>query len=195
MENSKQSIIMNTTISGIKNLLNKTHCVCIGNIQQGDGRSFREYISKKLKEMGIIMWNHYKKPFITEFDESEEAIKYRIELLNNEEYDKVIEFSPIRSYDLALMDKSDFIIFVYDPDVFTCGSWEEFFTANRIKRPIFFVNIKGKKHTPLWVFWTLKNHHYIYSSIEECLEMIKKINSGEIPLDSDRWRLMAEEYR
>ena len=164
-------------------------------MQYANGRDIREELSKKLDEMGIIMWNHYKKPFITEFDESEEAMKQRTELLKNEEYDKIIEFSPIRTYDLALMDKADFVIFVYDPDIVTCGSWEEFFTANRIKRPIFFINTKGKKRTPLWVFWTLKNHHYIYNSVNECVNMIQKINSGEISLDSDRWRLFQIEHR
>jgi len=181
---------MNTTISDIKNVLYKTRCVCIGHMQYADSQHLREEISEKLAEMGIVMWNHYKKPFITHFDDSPEMrAKYK-EWLETEQYDKLVEYSPVRTYDLALIDKSDFIIFLYDPDVITCGSWEEFFTANRIKRPIFFVNLKGKKRTPFWVFWTLKNHHYIYNSVDECIKMIQKINSGEIPLDSDRWRLL-----
>lgn len=186
---------MNIIISGIKNVLNKTRCVVIGHMQYGDGQKIRQEISDRLTEMGIIMWNHYKKPFITEFDESEESHNKLRNWLENSEYDKIINYSPIRVYDLALIDKSDFVIFVYDPDIITCGSWEEFFVANKIKRPIFFVNVKGKNRTPLWVFWTLKNHHYIYNSVDECIEMIKKINLGKIPLDSDRWRLLAEEYR
>jgi hypothetical protein len=63
---------VNTTISHIKNVLYKTRCVCIGQIQYANGQGFREEISKRLGEMGIIMWNHYKKPFITDFDESDE---------------------------------------------------------------------------------------------------------------------------
>ena len=184
-----------TIVAGVKNVLQKTKCVCIGHMQYADGQKIREDISKKLGVMGIEMWNHYKKPFITNFDESPEMQSQLKRWLENGEFDRVIDYSPIRIYDLALIDKSDFVIFIYDPDVVTCGSWEEFFTANRIKRPIFFVNIKGKKRTPLWVFWTLKNHHYIYNSIDECLETIEKINSGSIPLDSDRWRLLQIEHR
>jgi len=186
---------MNTTISGLKNVLKGSRCVCIGHMQYGDGSSVREHLSTELAKLGIVMWNHYKKPFITEFDESQETRDRMMKALEEGNYEEVISYSPIRSYDLALIDKSDFVIFVYDPDVVTCGSWEEFFTANRIKRPIFFINVRGKKRTPLWVFWTLKKAHYIYNSVEEALEMIKKINSGEIALDSDRWRLLREEYR
>ena len=75
--------------------------------------------------------------------------------LKNGEYDKVEAYKEIRSYDLSLIDRSDFVIFVYDPEVVTCGSWEEFFTANRMKKPIFFVNVRGKNATPMWVFWTI----------------------------------------
>ena len=186
---------MITTVAGVKDVLYKTRCVCIGHMQYADGQDVRENISKRLEEMGIIMWNHYKKPFITNFDESSEMqVKFK-QWLEIGECDRIIDYSPIRIYDLALIDKSDFVIFIYDPDIVTCGSWEEFFTANRIKRPIFFVNTKGKKKTPLWVFWTLKNHHYIYNSIDECIDTIRKINLGEIPLDSDRWRLLNPSFR
>ena len=38
-------------------------------------------------------------------------------------------------------------------------------------------------------------HKYIYDSLEEILGTIKKINDGEKVIDSDRWRLLKEEYR
>jgi hypothetical protein len=184
-----------TIISGQKNVLKGTKCVVIGHMQYGDGAKVREDIANKLSSLNITVWDHYKKPFMCELDESPEIHKQLNKWVETGEYDRVTDYSPIRIYDLALIDKSDFIIFVFDPDVMTCGSWEEFFTGNKIKRPIFFVNIKGKNKTPLWVFWTLKNHHYIYGSIENCIETIYKIDSGEIPLDSDRWRLFKPECR
>ena len=110
------------------------------------------------------------------------------------DYETVESYKEIRSYDLSLIDRSDFVIFVYDPEVVTCGSWEEFFTANRMKKPIFFVNTRGKQRTPMWVFWTIP-HKYVYESIDEVVDMLKDIDRGVIPIDSDRWKLLRTQFR
>ena len=52
----------------------------------------------------------------------------------------------------------------------------------------------GKHETPLWMMGMLPNH-YIYDSIEEVVDMVKKIDSGEKKIDSDRWRLLRKELR
>ena len=95
---------------------------------------------------------------------------------------------------MSLIDRSDFVIFVYDPEVVTCGSWEEFFTANRMKKPIFFVNTRGKNKTPMWVFWTIP-HKYVYESIDDVVDMLRDIDAGLIPIDSDRWKLLRTQFR
>jgi len=38
-------------------------------------------------------------------------------------------------------------------------------------------------------------HNYIYDSVEEIMEMIKQIDSGEKKIDSDRWRLLRKDLR
>jgi hypothetical protein len=38
-------------------------------------------------------------------------------------------------------------------------------------------------------------HKYIYDSIEDALTMVKKIDSGEVIIDSPTWRLLKKEYR
>lgn len=178
-------------------LLNKTKCTIIGPIEHApkEGESVREYFSKEFNKLNIGVFDHFNKPFIAEYVQESNHLQSKLkEWLNNEEYDKIAEHKPIRTYDLNLIDRSDFIIFHYIPDIKTTGSWEEFFWANRLKKPIFFITEGSKKNTPIWVFWTIK-HKYIYSSKEECLEMIRKIDSKEINIDSDRWRLLKDEYR
>ena len=179
----------------MSNILKGTTCTVIGPMQHStDGREVRSSIAWDLAELGITMYDHYNKPFIDSVKEDEEVHAKIKTWLKEENYDAISERRKIRTFDLKLIDISDFIIFHFTPDVLTCGSWEEFFWANRLKKPIFFINSKGKNTTPIWVFWTIP-HKYIYSSVEDCIQRIKDIDSGAHPIDSERWKLLKTEYR
>lgn len=182
------------TVSIVSNILNKTTCTVIGPMQYADGRSIRSYLTEELGKHGITVYDHYHKPFVQSVDEDENIRAQFKVWLENEQYDKLADQKNIRTFDLKLIDISDFIIVMFDPTVLTVGTWEEFFWANRLKKPIFFVNTKGKKTTPYWIFWTIP-HKYIYSSVEEMLQVIDEINSGKHPLDNDRWKLLKECFR
>ena len=62
------------------------------------------------------------------------------------------------------------------------------------KKPIFVSMEGGKAKTPLWMT-AMFPHKYIYDSVEEIIEMVEAIDSGEKEIDSDRWRLLKPEYR
>lgn len=176
-------------------LLNKTNCTVIGPMQYNNGRNIREYFKQQLNPLNITVFDHYNKPFENKkLDESEKAAAQLKMWAETEQYDKIADLKNIRAFDLALIEKSDFIIFHFIPGIVTVGSWEEFFLANRSKRPIFFITEGGKKLTPYWVFWTIP-HEYIYSSKEEVIDVLQKIDSGEKHIDSERWRLLKEDYR
>ena len=175
-------------------LLNDTRCTVIGHMQYADGRGVREEVSEDLERLGIKLFDHYKQPFIMDVNEDEETHRALRDAITSGNYELVEKYKEIRSYDLSLIDRSDFIIFVYDPEVVTCGSWEEFFTANRMKKPIFFVNTRGKHRTPMWVFWTIP-HKYVYESVDAVVDMLKDIDGGTIPIDSDRWKLLRTQFR
>ena len=100
----------------------------------------------------------------------------------------------VRTYDLNLVDRSDFIIAHIIPAVASWGSAEELVTAIRMKKPVFISMEGGKKKTPLWMMGQLP-HKYIYDSLEEIVEMIKKIDSGQQSIDDDRWRLLNKPLR
>ena len=100
----------------------------------------------------------------------------------------------VRSYDLNLVDRSDFIIAHLLPEVASWGSAEELVTAVRMKKPIFISMEGGKSQTPLWIMGMLP-HHYIYDSVDDVLSMIHQINDGNKAIDSDRWRLLREDLR
>ena len=164
-------------------------------MQYGDGTMWRNEISKHLIEMGVLPLDPYKKPFIKDIDEGPDVRKKLEELLQNENYQEVCRiFKNIRTYDLAMVDKSDFIIAYINPTVPTIGSIEEIVTAVRMKKPIFIFVEGTKKACPLWIFGMIP-HTYIFNTMDEVIVELKKINSGEVSIDENRWRLFKEEFR
>ena len=179
----------------MKNVLEKTRTYLVGHMQYADGRNWRDAVEEELGKLNITVFNPYKKPFVKDVDEDEEARYKMHEDMGNGYYNDVAErMSTVRSYDLNLVDRSDFIVAHLLPDVASWGSAEEIVTAVRMKKPIFISMQGGKSQTPLWMMGMLP-HHYIYDSIEEVLEMIHQINDGKKAIDSDRWSLLRKELR
>ncbi len=182
-------------ISDNKNVLEFTKTYLVGHMQYSDGRDWREEVTAELTKLNITVFNPYKKPFVKDVEEDEEARKQMLSDMENGNFSDVADrMKIVRSYDLNLVDRSDFIIAHLLPDVASWGSAEEIVTAVRMKKPMFVSMEGGKKKTPLWLLGMFP-HHFIYDSIEEVMEVIKKIHSGDIKIDSDRWRLLRKELR
>jgi hypothetical protein len=177
------------------NLLYKTKTYLVGHMQYLNGRNWREEITSELKNINITCFDPYKKPFIKDVEEDEISRREMEVWMQTKQYDRVTErMKIVRAYDLNLVDRSDFIIAHLVPDVASWGSAEEIVTAVRMKKPIFVSMEGGKAKTPLWMLGMLP-HKYIYNSIEEIVNMLHAINSGNKPIDSDRWRLLQKKFR
>jgi nucleoside 2-deoxyribosyltransferase len=177
------------------NILKKTKTYLVGHMQYADGRNWRDSVEEELHKLNVTVFNPYKKPFVKDVDEDEAARTRMSEDMVNGYYSDVAErMTQVRSYDLNLVDRSDFIIAHLLPDVASWGSAEELVTAVRMKKPIFISMQGGKTQTPLWIMGMIP-HNYIYDSIEEVVDMIKQIDSGDKKIDSDRWRLLREDLR
>ena len=177
------------------NYLENTRTYLVGHMQYASGRNWREDVTEELTPLNIKIFNPYDKPFVKDVDEGEDT---RLSLAHCQKHgyfnDVAERMKLVRSYDLNLVDRSDFIIAHLLPDVASWGSAEELVTAVRMKKPIF-ISMEGGKHkTPLWMMGMLP-HRYIYDSIEEVVSMIKQIDSGDKKIDSDRWRLLRKELR
>ena len=177
------------------NLLDKTRTYLVGHMQYASGRDWREEVTEELAPIGIKIFNPYDKPFVKDVDEDEDTRLSIAHCMEHGYFNDVADrMKLIRSYDLNLVDRSDFIIAHLLPEVASWGSAEEIVTAVRMKKPIF-ISMEGGKHkTPLWMMGMLP-HQYIYDSIESGVDMINKIDSGEKNIDSDRWRLLKKELR
>ena len=179
----------------MENLLYKTRTYLVGHMQYANGRDWREYVEGELAPLDIRIFNPYKKPFVKDVNEDEDT---RLSLDHCQKHgyfnDVAERMKLVRSYDLNLVDRCDFIVAHLLPEIASWGSAEEIVTAVRMKKPIF-ISMEGGKHaTPLWMMGMLP-HHYIYDSIEEVVAMLKSIDSGEKKIDSDRWRLLKKELR
>ena len=164
-------------------------------MQYENGEEWRKKVQKCLEKIGVVVFSPYEKPFLKDIDESETTRQFLLELMNKGKYGDVEKrMHEVRSYDLNLVDRADFIIAYINPKVPTFGSVEELVTAVRMKKPTF-IAIEGKKsQCPLWILGMFP-HKYIYDDIDGVLDMILKINSGEKEIDSDRWRLLKKKFR
>jgi len=164
-------------------------------MQYINGNDWRVKLSKQLEVLDILCFNPYQKPFIKDVEEGEEIRAEMESWIKESKFDKVSEkMKQIRSYDLNLVDRSDFIVAHLNPRIASWGSAEEIVTAVRMKKPIFISIEGGKTETPMWLFGMVP-HKYIYNSIDEIVHTLYSINSGKKEIDSDRWRLLKHKYR
>ena len=176
-------------------ILKKTKAYLVGHMQYYDGQDWRKYVEKQFSPLEITCFNPYKHPFLKNIDEGKNKRKEMLQNVSQGKYEEVSEWMrDVRSYDLNLVDRSDFIIAHLLPEVASWGSAEELVTAVRMKKPVFVSMEGGKAKTPLWIMGMLP-HHYIYNSIDEILDMLHQINDGKKDIDSDRWRLLRKELR
>lgn len=177
------------------NLLYKTRVYLVGHMQYEEGRIWREKAQKELEELGVVVYNPYEKPFVKDVKEDEGERDLMNSWMEQGKFDLVHKkMKEIRSYDLNLVDRSDFIIAHIYPEVASWGSSEEITNANKMKKPIFVSVEGGKKNTPLWLSGTFPPE-YFYDSVEDIISMVKKIDSGEKETDGSRWRLLVRELR
>lgn len=176
--------------------LSKTKCYLIGAIEYDSSASlWRDEIKNQLHDLNILFLDPTDKPFVEKINEDDvfkaNLKKYR-ERGNHKQLHRIM--SQIRREDLSLVDKSDFTIHYLDLDKITCGSWEEWFLSIKIKRPSFLVCKQGISKIPLWCYGCVDSG-YFFDNFNDLYELIRGLDSGIIPLDLKRWKLLAPEFR
>jgi hypothetical protein len=177
------------------NLLFRTKTYLVGHMQYLSGRDWRADVVDKLSPLKVSCFNPYEKPFMKDVGEDEETREQMETWMKTKQYDRVTDrMKTVRAYDLNLVDRSDFIVAHLVPNVASWGSAEEIVTAVRMKKPVFVSMEGGKSKTPLWMLGMFP-HKYIYNSVDEIIDMLYAIDSGEKEIDSDRWRLLQKQFR
>jgi len=179
----------------MKNILKNTKVYLAGNMEYtDDSANWRKDVTDKLEKLNIKVLSPLDTMFMFQNDEGDEDRKMLKSARENEDYEYVHNYMKgVVQKDLRLIDLSDYIIVnleIYKP---TFGTMHEIVVADQQKKPIFLV-VNNKQHTPLWLLGLLKPQ-YIYNNIDDAIEMIRKIDSGEKQIDLRRWRLLLPEYR
>jgi nucleoside 2-deoxyribosyltransferase len=167
-------------------LKNKTVYLC-GNIfgVTNDGKDWREFVSPKLLKIGIKVSNPCLKKTDGSSEVGDDKKKFR-KLIMQEKWGEIKEeFWPIIRNDLRSVDKCDFVILNYYPDVPTIGTIHELVVANFEKKPILLKYEKSKlnQFNP-WMCVFIKSHHF-FSEWDDLFEYLKEVDKGK--KDTSLW--------
>lgn len=183
------------------NTLSGTKIYTIGNLEYGsfkEAESWRDKVKEKLEPLNIKILSPLDNLFKTFTPESEGWNKKLKEMLkNSENWDFVHkETQKIRNRDLAMVDRSDFIICVLDITKPTYGTTDEIITAKKACKPVFLVIpesqnvVGGYASCPIWLCSYFKPN-WVYSSLEEVIEKIYDINNKPAEeLNNKYWKIL-----
>lgn len=171
--------------------LNGTKNYLAGPMDQcpNGGEDWRTEITPKLEQFGIKVFNPANKPTSIKKGKEDREIRAEINKLKElGEWEKVRQLAkPIRLVDLRMVDLSHFLILNLDHDILTCGTHEEWVTANRQKKPIIVRCEQGKAAIPNWMFGAMP-HELFFSTWEEVLDYLTVIDStNDESLIHPRW--------
>jgi hypothetical protein len=156
------------------------------------GIGWRRNIVPWLHDRGVIVFDPTNKP-IDEVPENEDERSERQTWKKTGQWDKLSKFvRSFRTVDLRMVDVVDFLIVVIDLDVYACGTMEELFWANRMKKPVLIWCVQGKEHAPDWLFGTIP-HEHIFGSQEELLEYLDHIDTARRVKTFRRWFFFKQE--
>lgn len=174
-------------------VLEKTRCYLVGHMEYGNGREWREEAKNRLNSLGVVCFDPYEKPFKYTIKEDEETQDKLKKLRKTNAALVHTHMKEIIAFDLAMVDRSDFIICCIDPSVPTYGTTHELVAANLAKKPIFVFVKGGIEKTPLWLMGLLSPKAF-FNSLDDILLKLEKINNGSIKISSKRWRFLKRRY-
>jgi hypothetical protein len=175
-------------------LLQGTNCYTIGPLECGsfkEARRWRTYVQDKLKPLEIKILSPLDKMFRNFKTESESTNNQLKQALKDGKYELVHEeMKMIRNRDLAACDLSTFLIAIIEPGIATYGSIDEIVTSKRNQKPVFLViPDKGFEAIPLWLA-SYFQPNWVYKNLDEVIDTIYKIDSGEIPIKNKYWKIL-----
>jgi len=191
--------IMITEIMKNKNKLKGSRFYSAGPLEMNSDKNaldWRLQVHNELSKLGIIHLDPTKEMFDDGVVESNDIRKNFRDEVYKGNWDEVVDyFSKVIYKDCRLLDVSDFVVFNWhDFKTPTFGTHTELWLAINQKKPVFVI-CENINEVPFWIMGLLKSRSYFYQSVESCIETIKKIDSGEIPMESRKWKLLREELR
>jgi len=162
------------------NNLKDMRCYLVGAIDlaKDKGKGWRQEVTPTLKSFGVRVMDPCKKPVTTNSlnEESPEYFLYKQRLKSEERYDELSALmKPVRSMDLAMVDRCDFVMAVIDISIHACGTYEELSWAARCKKPTIAICVQGKKFMPDWMF-AMHPHKLFFSNFADSFDYLNYID-------------------
>jgi len=152
-----------------------------------NGAAWRDMLTPKLQEFGIEVVDPTKTTANGVGEVDDDKKKFR-ELVQGEYWEDLKEeFWPIVRKDLRAVDKADFLICYYDPNIPTIGTIHELVNANWQKKPILLkYDIEHLNKFNPWMCCLIKTP-YLHNSWESVLTHLASIDAGNF--DTSYWTL------
>jgi hypothetical protein len=162
------------------NNLKDMRCYLVGAIDlaKDKGKGWRNEVTPTLRSFGIKVMDPCRKPMASTLlnEESPEYFLYKQKLKQEERYDELTDLmKPVRSIDLAMVDRSDIILAAIDITIHACGTYEELSWAARCKKPTIVVSAQGKKYLPDWLF-AMHPHRLFFNSFVDAFDYLNYID-------------------
>lgn len=189
---------MATNTSDFKNgILYKAKCYLAGNLEFESfdlAVDWRVEFTKKVKNLGIVTLSPIDNLFVN-YDKEDKDFQDKLKFARqNGEFDYVHEkMKEIRSRDLWCVDVSTFVVAVLNPNIPTVGTVDELIVAKRQNKPVFLVLEGGYRRLPLWWCSYFKKE-WVYENLDQVVDRLKLIDSGEVEVNPKYWRLLKSEY-
>lgn len=159
------------------------------------GVGWREEFKSKSKDLGIRILDPTDKPgdYVDEYIDDDGTLTHASTFYRlREDWESLRKLAKqFRRVDLRFCDISDFIVVYIDENVPTVGTWDEVITSERQQKPLLAIVNGGISRLPTWCFGIFELN-CIFASVEECIEYLKGLDSGEIKL-CDKWVLIRNE--
>lgn len=174
-------------MAGLKRLYGSTtYLVGAMDRTTDNGEGWRNNITPFLEDLGIIVLNPCNKPIDIGL-ENIETRQYRQSLKDTKNWQKLSEeMKLLRIVDLRMTDRSDMIIVNLDTSIHACGTYEEIFWANRMKKPILIHCEQGIQGLPDWLFGVLP-YQFFFDSWKDLKTYILDVHTKEKVKHYKRW--------
>ena len=162
------------------------------------GKAWRDEMTEFLLPRNVVVFNPLRHVFwgTKEIDKIKRPRMDR--LLKAGEFGKLRdEMKQLNHWDLRCVDLSSFIIVLIDTRTYTCGTFEEIFSANKSQKPVLIVNPQGKKKMPNWLFGRFPHEHY-FNSFDSLKRYLNNIDCNPkykwTKADRKRWLFFDGEH-
>ena len=168
--------------------LSGMRCYLIGAMDRvvDAGVAWRDAITPFLVERNIVVLNPCDKP-INVGHEGVEDRRRRHRLKSRRRWAQLQkEIRLLRVVDLRMVDMSDFLICNLDTSIYACGTYEEMFCANRLKRPVLIHCEQGKQGVPDWLYGVFP-HQFFFDTWKGLKNYVARVHAGPQPDHLKRW--------